>query len=143
VASYGRVQKNSVAVLSKDDWDAIQAREVKNKMDVKEKKFLCSDAVQPCRGRKRVPAVKQVCVSRMQDGGRNPRRITVHKAPGTMHDLSTKTLDELKALKWEVQWFKTQEGAWLTADLLPCDDPSIDLDDREISGDRLARSLRI
>src|SRR6056300_1435574 len=33
VASYGRVQKHSVAVLSKDDWDEIQARVVKNKMD--------------------------------------------------------------------------------------------------------------
>jgi len=146
VAHYGKVTKNSVAVCSNSEWDAIEAREEKNKKDVKnkqkEKKFLCSSAVQP-NGRRKVPVVKQVCVSRMQDDGLNPRRLAVQKAPGTMHELSTKTLDELKALKWEVRWFNTQQGAWWLGDLLPFKHDSIDPGDREISGDRLARSLNL
>jgi len=154
-------------VLSEDAWNAIQAEEEKkkmedkekkekkkmeeekkkmedkekkekNKMEDKEKKFLCSKAVQPgWHGTK-------VFVSRMQDGGRNPaspRRCAVHKAPGTTQQLSAKTLDELKALKWQVRWYTTEEGAKLRPrDLLPFDDDSIELGDREISGDRLARS---
>jgi hypothetical protein len=146
VAQYGKVRKDSVAVLSKGDWDAIEAREEKNKMDAKnakEKRFLCSYAVQPVNGRRKVPVVKQVCVSRMQDDGLNPRRCAVHEAPGTMEELSTKTLDELKALKWRVRWSKTEEGAWLLDDFLPFDHASIGPGDSEISGDRLARSLRI
>jgi len=150
VAQYGKVTKNSVAVLSNSDRDAIEAREEKNKaaaeMDAKnakEKRFLCSYAVQPVNGRRKVPVVKQVCVSRMQDDGLNPRRCAVHEAPGTMEELSTKTLDELKALKWRVRWSKTEEGAWLLDDFLPFDHASIGPGDSEISGDRLARSLRI